>query len=85
VVLVFNKPDQYKWTAMISLVAVMVAVSRPSEYGHRGEFASTRMTFQRDEERLQLHEIKAVEPESREGEPLHRPGTLRHGESALDR
>jgi hypothetical protein len=31
VVLVFNKPDQYKWTAMISLVAVMVAVSRPSE------------------------------------------------------
>lgn len=28
VVLVFNKPDQFKWTAMISLIAVMVAVSR---------------------------------------------------------
>lgn len=27
VVLVFNKPEQYKWTALISLIAVCIAVS----------------------------------------------------------
>ncbi|GHJ86546.1 hypothetical protein NliqN6_2948 [Naganishia liquefaciens] len=32
VVLVFNKPDQYRWTAMISLVAVMVAGVTYSTY-----------------------------------------------------